>query len=451
MRPLEWLLLLSFIPALLLPIVPQRWRRPWLTVAALLPLLMTVIHLLVEGWRIQMIPVYGLALLVLLVRLSELLGRQTTVRRRWGFLASIVDFILLVGCAVFAGWLLPVVKLPQPTGPYPVGIVDRQLTDKSRSRKLMVSVWYPAAQSGTPAPLTHYPDEVAAGMGNVSGLPGVVLQHLRYFTVAASENAPVLINSTPFPVLVFSHATVGLRLQSSTILQELASWGYVVVAIDHTDGAAVTVFPDGEADYYDLTRFGIPADVEPNFALMNEHVLPVWIADQRFVYDTIEKWQANDPLFAGKLDVNKIASFGHSFGGATSLEVCRIDDRCRAAVDLDGGLYGDSFTQPATRPLMLMTSTESNQYTDTVQAWSHLVTSATDGAYWLELPDSSHLSFTISQLISPILAPSGFDPYAGLRTIDKYLRLFFDIQLRGADPQSLRPNSNTTDVVWLSQ
>ncbi len=451
MRPLEWFLLLSFIPVLLLPVIPQTWRRYWLRVSALLPVLAGILHLVVEGWRIQMVPLYILAILVLVSRLPSLLGREGAVRRRLGVVMSIVSALVLIGCAVGAGWVLPVVNLPQPTGPYPVGIVDRELVDDTRGRHLMVSVWYPAAQSGTAAPLTHYPDEVASALGNVAGLPGLALQHLRYFKVSASEGVPVLANNTPFPVLVFSHGMVGARLQNSSTLQELASWGYVIVALDHTDAAAVSVFPNGEVRYYDLARFGIPADVEPNKALMNEHVLPVWVADQRFVYDTLEKWQTDDPLLAGKLDLTHIASFGHSFGGATALEVCLVDTRCRAAVNLDGGLYGSSVSVPAVRPLMLMSSADSSQYTDTVSTWSHMILSATDGAYWLELPNSSHLSFTISQLISPLLTPPGFDPRAGLHTIDKYLRLFFDIQLRGADPTQLQPSSADTHVRWLSK
>ncbi|MBC7811471.1 MAG: hypothetical protein H7175_10000, partial [Burkholderiales bacterium] len=381
MRPLEWFFSLSFIPILLIPFIPQTWRRRGLIAAALVLVLAGGVHLIFEGWRIQMIPLYFLAALVLLSRLPALLGRDGRVRRKRGMLTSIVNTMLLMLGVLLAGWLLPVVKLPEPTGPYPVGIVDRELVDEARGRRLMVSVWYPAAQSGTPAPMTHYPDEVTTALGNLSGLPGVLLQHLRYFMLTASEDAPMLVDDTPFPVLVFSHGLVGLRLQNSSTLQDLASWGYVVVAIDHTDAAAVTVFPDGEAVFYDLERFGIPSDVEPDVTVMDERVFPVWVADQRFVYDTLETWAESDPLLADKLDMTRIGSLGHSFGGATALEVCRIDTRCQAAVNIDGGLYGDIVTQPAVSPLMLMSTAESSQYTDTVEEWTRMIENANAPAY----------------------------------------------------------------------
>ncbi|MEP7191110.1 MAG: hypothetical protein ABI901_18110, partial [Roseiflexaceae bacterium] len=389
MRPFEWLVVLSFIPAVLLPFIPPSRRCRWLLVATPLPALAIVTHLAAEGWRIQMVPLYVRAVLVLASRLPALLGRAGTVRRGRDLLASCVMAVMLVFGAVFAGWLLPVVTLPEPTGPYQVGIVDRELVDAVRGRRLMVSVWYPAAQRGTPAALTHHPDQVMTALANLAGLPAPLFQHLRYVSLAASEGVPALADSPPFPVLVFSHGLVGLRLQNSSTLQELASWGYVVVALDHTDAAAVTVFPDGDARFYNLERFGIPAGVEPDKALVNQRVFPVWVADQRFVYDTLETWAVHDPLLAGKLDLARIGSFGHSFGGATALEVCRVDARCRAAVNMDGGLYGGIVSQPAVRPLLLMSSSDSNRYPNTVGEWTHMITHASNAAYWLELPNST--------------------------------------------------------------
>ena len=441
MRVFETLFFVSLIPLVLTPFIADAWRHRWLIVSASISTLLGGIHLIVEGWRIQMVPMYILAMLMLAFRL---------VSRRREMLVSSVMALFLALSVMLAGWLLPVVTLPKPTGPYPVGITDREIVDAARGRRLMASIWYPAAQPGMPAPLTHHPNEVAAGLGKLAGLPGLPFQHLRYFRLAATEEVPALRDGAPFPVLVFSHGLVGLRLQNSSTLQDLASWGYVVVALDHTDAATVTVFPDGDTRFYDLERFGIPSNLEPDKTLMNEHVFPVWVADQRFVYDVLETWAQNDPMFAGKLDVTRIGSFGHSFGGATALEVCRIDRRCRAAVNMDGGLYGAVVSEPAVRPLLLMSSAESNQYSGTIEEWRRMVENAGAAAYWLEVPGSTHFSFTITQLLSPVLAPKGFNPRAGLRVIDTYLRTFFDVHLRGVNPR-LESASGETNVRWLTE
>lgn len=451
MRFFEWLFCLSFVPMLLLPSIPQCWRQRWLLAATLFPILAIVPHLAIEGWRTQMIPLYILAALVLVGRLRAVLNHTNAVPRKRDRLASAGIALPLILGSTLAGWVLPVIMLPEPTGPYRVGILDRELIDHARGRRLMVSVWYPAASGAAPAPLTHYPDQLAIGLAKLTSLPALLFQHLRYVHLAASEEVAVQASSTPFPVLVFSHGMVGLRLQNSSTLQELASWGYIVVAIDHTDAAAVTVFPDGETRYYNLDRFGIPSGVEPDETLVAERVFPVWVADQRFIYDTLETWERNDSLLAGTLDLTHIGSFGHSFGGATALEVCRVDTRCRAAVDMDGGLYGDSVILPAVRPLLLMSSADSNRYPNAIAKWTQLIANARTDAYWLELPNSNHLSFTFSQLLSPLLVPQDFDPRGGLDIVDKYLRGFFDRYLRNMPTQPLGPTSKDTDVRWRTK
>ena len=67
--------------------------------------------------------------------------------------------------------------------------------------------------------------------------------------------------------------------------------------------------------------------------------------------------------------------------------------------------------------------------------WRSAVARAQGPALWLELPGSSHLSFTDMELLSPLLPPSGFDPRAGLAQLNHDLRVFFDTYLRGeTDP-----------------
>lgn len=447
MRPLEWLFLLTLLLAVLFPYLPPlRQQRRLLGITMLLPLLVGVLHLGIEGWRMAMLPLYSLAVLTPLV---HLLRRKRT--HRPGVLVSALMILLLLGAALLPGWALPIMTLPRPTGPYQVGLVDRELIDVARERRLMVSVWYPAAHGGDLAPWTRHPQEVAIGLTTAFGFPAAapLLYHLGYSTVAASEGVPVLSERAPFPVLVFSHGTVGLRIQGSSTFQDLASWGYVVVSIDHTDAAAVTVFPHGEARPFDLRRFGLdPADPAA-IGRTNEVMLPVWVADQRFVYDTLEEWAGDDPLLADALDLSRIGSFGHSFGGVVAVEVCRVDERCGAAVNMDGGDVDP--TKRTVRPMLIMSSSDTNRIPRALRLWAQQLKGAVGPAYWLELPKSDHFSFTVAPLISPLLTPPDFDARAGLGVISKYLRAFFDQYVRGEETQSLGPGSGETDVRWRTR
>lgn len=450
MRTLEGLLLLSFVPSLLLAVLPLRWRRYIAVPAAILPTLVGAMQIIVEGWRIQLVPVYVLMLIVLTARGTALLMPDATLRRGRGIIVAVLSLAVIAFTGILAGFLLPVVQMPEPTGPYLVGIVERELVDEDRGRRLMASIWYPTDETGPRAPLLYAPDTMINGLAESFGLPALALQHLRYFTVSASEAVPLPADEMLLPVIVFSHGLVGLRMQNSSALQELASWGYVVVALDHTDASAVTVFPDGEARYFDMGRFDITYIDDAQYAReINDKLFPVWVDDQRFVYDTLEIWMTDDPLLRGRLDLTRIGSLGHSFGGAAALEVCRIDMRCRAAINLDGGLYGDIVTLSTVRPLMLMTSAESYENQEAVSAWRRMIAAATGPAYWLELPDSTHFSFTITQLLSPILVPQNFEPRDGLRVIDNYLRIFFDLYVRENASEHLVPDTDVSDVRWI--
>lgn len=433
MRPLEWLCgvaVLLVLIALRFPQLTYR-RRLWL-IAALLPPLICTLHLVVEGWRTQMLPLY-----VLVVVVTGWCARQArwTAGRSPGKVVRGLLATWVIGALLLPGWVLPMFTLPSPTGPYPVGVVDRELLDAGRGRRLMVSIWYPAARRGEPAPLFNQPEAIIEGLAGAFGVPAVapLLQHMRYTTAAASSGVLVADHGAPFPALIFSHGLVGLRAQNSSTLQELASWGYVVVAVDHTDAAAVTVFPDGERRGFDLQRLGIGTQ---ELESVTSRLLPTWVADQRVVYDQLEQWAADDPLLGGRLDLERIGSFGHSFGGVTALEVCRVERRCRAAVDLDGGFADDLRLAPARRPVIIMTSGSSARLPKALAGWAHYIGTATAYACWLELPGGNHYSFTDGLLLSPLLSPPELEARTGLGVVNRYLRIFFDWSLRGR-PQAL--------------
>jgi predicted dienelactone hydrolase len=279
---------------------------------------------------------------------------------------------------------------------------------------------------------------------------------MRFITVQASDDAPLLASDDPFPVIVFSHGLGGLRFQAASLLQQFASHGYVVLAIDHTYTSAVTVMPDGEAIYYDLTHFGLPADAEslPGDGYrraLDAGVFPVWVADHQFAYDTLELWNADDDLLAGRLDLTRIGSIGHSFGGATSAEICSIDERCQAAIDMDGRPFGGFTERGPARPFFYL-SADPERYGGAQAAipdMEQALTNSEQPVYWLVLDKSTHYSFTDVQLLSPLMQPEAYDPRAGLEIIYDYTLAFFDTYLRGADEMQRVVSQDDAGVIWV--
>jgi predicted dienelactone hydrolase len=122
-------------------------------------------------------------------------------------------------------------------GPYGAGVQTLELIDRDQidlrriirdpeavyDRTLTVEVWYPARIPPGVEELTAYTDPTIA--------PGVT------FYNRALRDAPPDSDRGPYPMVIVSHGLGGSRLQLAYLGDHLASWGFVVAAIDHADGA----------------------------------------------------------------------------------------------------------------------------------------------------------------------------------------------------------------------
>ncbi len=108
---------------------------------------------------------------------------------------------------------LPDLLAPDQPGPWAVGSWDETITGPD-GVDLTVQVWYPAFEAGPEL----YP-------------------YLYGYTAQATTSAPAACE-TPRPVLVFSHGNAGMRYHTLYLAERMASRGWVVVAPDHTFGAA---------------------------------------------------------------------------------------------------------------------------------------------------------------------------------------------------------------------
>lgn len=152
-------------------------------------------------------------------------------------------------------------------------------------RKLKVEIWYPANLAAGEQAHTVYESPMA---GRSAGRPGVPTT----FQIAGkAKRDAVPRQDGKFPLVIVSHGYPGSRTFLSYLTENLASKGYVVAAIDHTD----SVF--GEIRAFSST-------------LLNR------AADQLFVLESLSR----QPLFLGGiLDAEKAAIVGYSMGGYGAL------------------------------------------------------------------------------------------------------------------------------------
>ncbi|HEX9423835.1 MAG TPA: hypothetical protein VF899_11365 [Pyrinomonadaceae bacterium] len=104
-----------------------------------------------------------------------------------------------------------------------------------------------------------------------------------------------------------------------------------------------------------IERDALIRRIAAEWTLLDES-LRIWTADTRFVLDTLEKMNsgARKSMFSGKLDLKRTGIFGMSFGGSTAGQVCAVDKRCRAGINLDGLQSGDLIDRPMERPFMFI-------------------------------------------------------------------------------------------------
>lgn len=255
---------------------------------------------------------------------------------------------------------------PKPTGPYAVGTKEYHWIDTERKeiysedpshpyRELMVKVWYPAQGSLPEKPKTTWaPDLIDYFKKNMKFF--WLLSCSRSIYSYSKPHVSLASGKVPFPVVIFSHGRPSSYDLHTAKCEDLASHGYIVVAINHTCGSIFTKFPDGRT--IDGLKVVQQRDICSNFTQLKERSdqeLEVWVADVQFVLDQLEKLDhEKGSIFYHKMDLNEIGIMGHSFGGATAVQVCRRDIRIKAGVDLDGGLFGSNPTARFDKPFMFM-------------------------------------------------------------------------------------------------
>jgi hypothetical protein len=117
---------------------------------------------------------------------------------------------------------------------------------KEEARRFQIQVWYPAEvdPKDERAPWMSRADIFAPAIAAYIRMPSFFLDHLALVKIPAYKDQG-RTNRRSFPIILFSHGWNGFKEQNTSQAIELASHGYVVVGVQHTYGAIITVFKDG--------------------------------------------------------------------------------------------------------------------------------------------------------------------------------------------------------------
>ena len=139
---------------------------------------------------------------------------------------------------------------------------------------------------------------------------------------------------TELPLVLFSHGLGGMKNQNSVQMEELASQGYFVAAVDHPYDAYLTIFDDGTTADYRSSHDGI--DSEEAFWAFRGPQLNTRAKDMSFLLDQIQARKSQGEAIWQNISTDRVGIFGHSFGGATSILAAAQDPRISAVIALDG-------------------------------------------------------------------------------------------------------------------
>ena len=170
--------------------------------------------------------------------------------------------IIISFLSLFLFQCIPIKKPPKPTGSFNVGTQSFELTDTNRLewftkdnpddlRKIMIQAWYPTSDNqGERENYIDYGKIRIKALAEQFDYKPFIFKGLIKVKSNSFSNAKADNSKGPYPLIIFSHGLGGNRTQNTVIMEELASHGYVVIAIEHAYDANVSIFNNKDiADY----------------------------------------------------------------------------------------------------------------------------------------------------------------------------------------------------------
>ncbi|GAB5412571.1 MAG: hypothetical protein Cons2KO_01740 [Congregibacter sp.] len=312
-------------------------------------------------------------------------------------------------------------------------------------------------------------------------LPWFLLTHLGKVEANSFTNAPVA--EGVFPVVVYSHGLgIGWTSGNTPLVEELASQGFIVVAIGHSHIGSSVIFPDKVAEFDPATR--VAMDTEPpeevmeiystvkeitdpdeqldvfmrSMAMMPASIkgkvdvaLNTQILDQAFVLGMLPTLSSENVNVGIHIDTTKVGFFGMSIGGSASIMTCAKNPKCSAVVNMDG-FHPDQASSVLPVPSLSLHRADNKLLHVNFKE-------AQNDAYLVEVSGTTHFNYFDFAILSPLLKKMGvlgtINGSEGQQIQRDFLTAFFNRYLKGLsapllDGQESHPSKNVVLTRRLS-
>lgn len=385
-----------------------------------------ILHWNMEGIRWQLYPLYLLlTVYILLFAMDIIYTNFLNTTYKLVLVRVIVKGIslLLIIISTAAAYLFPVYNMKKPNGQYKIGTLTFDAIDKNReaiyssgryeNRRLRIQVWYPSDNTKGYERSSWIQEGkiVAEAVSRMMELPDFLLSHAALIKSNSYKDAEVSKKKDKYPVIILSHGVTGFRCLHADVAEMLASNGYIVASINHTYGAAITVFEDGEVAM--LNREALPWGIKQEDFLEYAHTLiDTYAGDIQFTMDKLEELNEGrmSKILKNRIDTTRMGVLGHSTGGGAAVMTGLRDNRTKAIMGFDPWmepLKDEEIQSGLDIPALYLRSEQWETVTDNTNLFSILSSSRNYGELY-QINGSKHLDFTMIYMFSTLSKNLGF-------------------------------------------
>jgi pimeloyl-ACP methyl ester carboxylesterase len=296
------------------------------------------------------------------------------------------------------------VMLPAPAGPYNVGFTQHIFNHTTPNDPTpgggtfyLASIYYPTRSDPSPNTSVPYFDPTSAVIwGEVFNILPADLLSLES---ALQWRAPLLCEKEDvekveaWPTLVFGPGGGMNAGYFTSLLSDLASQGYTVIALDHPGEAPYLALLDGEPGV-------VGWDI--NMPYSDELILDIYEFRRGDLLAVLAEdgFPALVEALGAYFNTEAYAAFGHSTGGAAATGAMGRTGKIVAGLNIDGGFYGDSVNASMHGRPYFMTMNP-NHFALDADTWPAFATryyneslTAPGWLDWTTVQGSAHLAFS---------------------------------------------------------
>lgn len=244
--------------------------------------------------------------------------------------------------------------IPKPTGPYPVAC--HEVLDKTGAESSHFRIYYPTEQyrdvEEKSSEWMSWDSLSIFGKQFTGG--GFCSRIFRcYFKdrkVPLWKNGPLLMPEKldKLPVALISHGLMLSKDQYNYLSYEIASYGFLVAAVDHRDGSAYcSLYMEPGEDKLKSVPYDDSYDLKSSVVEKGRFIqMERRVKDMSNLMDCVEQLNNGElknvlpsdvdlSQFMNRIDTEKCAVIGHSYGGATVISSLASDDRFKVGIPVD--------------------------------------------------------------------------------------------------------------------